>query len=144
MKENKDKPSTSAAIPQAHGGALLPGAPKGNDNYRKGRMYRRAILRALAENPGALDRIAKKAIADAEGGNDRARDHVIDRLDGKAPQEITGAGGGPLQVLALTPKILAELSEDELTAIERALPALERLGAARHDPGGEGPEGETA
>lgn len=57
------------------------------------------------------------------------------RLRAPRKVELTGRDGGPIQTQAFDPAKLAQLSEEELDALERA---HRILGLAAGDPGGEG------
>ena len=83
------------------------GAPDGNNNAGKGADWRDAIRHALAkkgkEEKGdgpayirGLQRVAEKFIEAAEDGESWAMKELGDRMDGKAPQAITGADGNEL------------------------------------------------
>lgn len=74
------------------------GAPVGNQNAAKGKMFEGALKRALARNDGSLNKIADELVAKACTGEQWAVQMVADRLDGKAKQQIeaTGAEGTPL------------------------------------------------
>lgn len=68
-------------------------------------MVRGAIRRALAEDEAdgrdSLLEIAKSLITEAKGGNLGAASLLFDRIDGKAPQQLTVDGdgeGGPVKV----------------------------------------------
>lgn len=79
------------------------GAPLGNQNNVKGGRWKAAIDRALekrsrAKQIEALDELAEKLLAACDSGDLQALKELGDRLDGKATQAITGAGGGPLVV----------------------------------------------
>ena len=83
------------------------GAPLGNENNRKGRIWQSAIHQAL-EKRGAGDRMeALRAIADrlidqAEAGDMAALKELGDRIDGRAAQALTVTGddeGGPVRHL---------------------------------------------
>lgn len=77
--------------------AKRPGAPKGNDNARRGTMFRDAIRKALAEKPDSLLRIARKLIAKADQGDMQAIRELADRLDGKPTQVVDiGEDDAPL------------------------------------------------
>jgi hypothetical protein len=70
-----------------------PGAPLGNQNAAKGRVWRAAIERALAarsrvDQKEALDRIAEALIVKAQEGDLTAIKELGDRLDGKAHQSM--------------------------------------------------------
>ncbi len=74
------------------------GGQPGNTNSEKGRKWRDAINKALAQDKGALERVAKKLIAKAEEGDVSAIKEFGDRIDGKVVQGIEGADGGPLVI----------------------------------------------
>lgn len=81
------------------------GAPLGNQNARKG-GWRDALIAAANEqvkgDPAKrrkLHAIADKLVELAQQGEIQAIKELGDRLDGKAPQAITGADGGPLEVV---------------------------------------------
>lgn len=71
------------------------GAPKGNQNAAKGRVWRDAINRALklrdesrADGKKALDEIAEQLITLAAAGDMAALKELGDRLEGKAAQQL--------------------------------------------------------
>ena len=75
------------------------GAPLGNKNAVKNRPITEAITRALLAGNGAKLRALAESLVDrAIAESDRAATEVIDRVEGKVPQAITGPDGGPLQV----------------------------------------------
>jgi hypothetical protein len=79
------------------------GAPIGNRNNRKGRLFGDAIEAALKlqSRSGAkarIDVIADKIVSMAEEGDMAAIRELGDRIDGKVAQAITGADGGPMVV----------------------------------------------
>lgn len=63
-------------------------APMGNKFGAKPRKWEGAIRRAIARNEGALNRIADKIVALAEGGEQWAVTEIGNRLDGKAKQQF--------------------------------------------------------
>lgn len=76
------------------------GAPVGNKNAAKAKVWHAAIVRALrkrskSDQLEALDDIADKLIAACETGDLPALKELGDRLDGKATQqtEISGPDG---------------------------------------------------
>ncbi len=73
------------------------GAPLGNHNAKRGSWFREALNKALAKDRPALDRVAIKLIAMAEGGDMEAIRELANRLDGRVPQAIVGEDGGPMQ-----------------------------------------------
>jgi ribosomal protein L1 len=84
------------------------GAPLGNTNYRKGRLFADALREALAL-PSRVDQKARIAvIADnlvsmAEEKDLQAIREIADRLDGKPTQAITGEDGGPVRFEIVAP-----------------------------------------
>lgn len=79
------------------------GAPLGNQNASKGRLWHQAILRALEKRGGgdrvkAMDELAEKLLDAVATGDLQALKEFGDRVDGKPSQQIeaTGEGGGPL------------------------------------------------
>lgn len=75
------------------------GAQLGNQNATKNRPLTDLIRRALLQNDSAkarafADALVSRAISDS----DRAATEVLDRIEGKVPQAVTGADGGPIQV----------------------------------------------
>lgn len=83
----------------------MAGAPKGNTNAAKGRIWHAAIVRALAKRSRgdqvkALDELAEKFLQAVAEGDIAAFKELGDRLDGKPHQsmdlEASGKGGAPL------------------------------------------------
>lgn len=76
------------------------GAPKGNQNAARGRVWREAIDRAIKRDRKALDNVARALLTAAQAGDMQAIKELGDRLDGKAVQAIEASGpdGGPLTV----------------------------------------------
>lgn len=71
------------------------GAPIGNKNAAKGRLWRDAIRRAVARRGNGdlnhgLDALADKLIEGVAAGDIQALKEFGDRIDGKAVQAITG------------------------------------------------------
>lgn len=67
------------------------GAPVGNTNAtRQKRLFSKALLRALSQNPVRLEGLVEKLIGWAEAGESWAFCELLNRLDGKAPQPIVG------------------------------------------------------
>jgi hypothetical protein len=69
------------------------GAPVGNQNGRKAKVWEQAIKRALARMSNAtvdkgLDKLAEQLVKAAESGEQWAIKEVGDRLDGKAVQQV--------------------------------------------------------
>lgn len=75
------------------------GGQPGNKNAVKNRPITAAIERALLAEDGAkLRRLAESIVNRAIADSDRAASEVLDRVEGKVPQALTGADGGPLQL----------------------------------------------
>lgn len=79
------------------------GAPVGNQNASKGKLWHAAILRALEKRGGgdrvrAMDELAGKLIDAVATGDLQALKEFGDRIDGKPAQSIEASGpeGGPL------------------------------------------------
>ena len=58
------------------------GAPKGNTNARKGKMWFESIRKRITDRQ-AMEKLADKLIDEALGGNMVAMKEIGDRLDGK-------------------------------------------------------------
>ena len=72
------------------------GAPEGNDNAKKGKMFYDQLRMILVQNDRLkLRNICDKFVKAAENGDAWAIKEVMDRMDGKpiAVQEIQGPGG---------------------------------------------------
>lgn len=69
----------------------MAGAPVGNQNASKAkRMLTDALRRELTQNPDDVVAIARKLIEAAKAGEPWAQTLIHDRVDGKAPQPLTG------------------------------------------------------
>jgi len=84
------------------------GAPIGNTNAAKGRLFYDKLRKALTQDPQRLTNVAESLIASAEAGEAWAIRELIDRVDGKAIQAIENSDGSPLlagiQVTFVNPK----------------------------------------
>ena len=79
------------------------GAPVGNQNAAKGKLWQAAIMRALDKRSGAdkvkaLDELAEKLLAKCDESDMAALKELGDRLDGKPAQAIVGDPDAPLQI----------------------------------------------
>lgn len=79
------------------------GAPFGNQNATKAKRWSDAIDRALEKRSKgdgikALDDLAEKFLDEVEAAGIAGYRELADRLDGKPPQAIVGADGGPVVV----------------------------------------------
>ena len=97
------------------------GAPVGNTNYTRGRIFRQALLRVIRSKSRSdrleeLERIAAKLADLAKRGNIPAIRELVDRVDGKAIQAIVGDGENPLLF-----KDVSKLSDEELKKLAQAL-----------------------
>jgi len=74
------------------------GAPLGNTNAAKGKMFYDQLRKIAIQNPEKLRNVAESLFAAAEAMEPWAVKELLDRLDGKAVQqtELTGAEGAPL------------------------------------------------
>jgi hypothetical protein len=76
------------------------GAPEGNDNAKKGKMFYDQLRKILVQNDQLkLRKISEKLAEAAEKGEAWAIKEIMDRMDGKpvAVQEIQGPGGVELK-----------------------------------------------
>ena len=74
------------------------GAPKGNQNAAKGKIFYDALRKIAVQEPHRVRSIVESLFESAEAGEAWAIREVMDRLDGKPiqKQEITGEDGSPL------------------------------------------------
>jgi hypothetical protein len=74
------------------------GAPQGNQNAAKSRMFYDKLRLVLVQEPERLRKIADQLVTQAEAGEPWAIKEIIDRVDGKAIQATTieNADGSPL------------------------------------------------
>ena len=78
------------------------GAPKGNDNARKGRLFFEQLRKELVQEDAIkLRMIARKLVESAQDGEPWAIKEIMDRVDGKAIQatEISGTDGEDLKMV---------------------------------------------
>ena len=82
------------------------GGQPGNQNAAKGKLWRNAILRAIAKAGGGvepgLDKAAAQLVQLAMDGDKWAIDHIADRMDGKPKQSIGGdddTDSAPIRVI---------------------------------------------
>ena len=76
------------------------GAPEGNDNAKKGKMFYDQLRMILVQNDQLkLRKISEKLAEAAEKGEAWAIKEIMDRMDGKpvAIQEVTGPNGAELK-----------------------------------------------
>jgi glycerol-3-phosphate cytidylyltransferase-like family protein len=76
------------------------GAPEGNDNARKGKLFYDQLRKVLVQNDSLkLRQVSEKLVDAAIEGEPWAVKEVIDRMDGKAVaiQEIQGPDGSQLK-----------------------------------------------
>lgn len=76
----------------------MAGAPIGNNNAAKTKMFYHALRKALVQNPHRLDKITDTLITAAEAGESWAVKEIMDRMDGKAVQvtQMENSDGTPL------------------------------------------------
>jgi len=72
------------------------GAPLGNQNAARQRLFYDKLRKILIQEPHRLHSIAEKLISEAENGESWAIKEIIDRVDGKALQALENADGTPL------------------------------------------------
>lgn len=81
------------------------GAPVGNQNAAKAKMWSAAIQRALdkrtkKEGIDALDALAENLLSLCDEKDLEALKELGNRLEGRPAQAITGEGGGPVEIVA--------------------------------------------
>ena len=77
------------------------GAPVGNQNVKKGKLFYNQLRVALVQEDGRkLRNIAQKLVDAAEQGEPWAVKEIMDRVDGKAVQstEISGVDGNAIEL----------------------------------------------
>ena len=74
------------------------GAPLGNKNAAKSRMFYDKLRLVLTQEPHRLRQIAEQLVSKAEAGEPWAIKEIMDRMDGKAHQAVSveNADGTPL------------------------------------------------
>ena len=74
------------------------GAPKGNNNAAKGKLWSDAIRMELAKDKQRIRKLARALLDKAESGDVPALKELGDRIEGKVNQPISGPDDGPIQV----------------------------------------------
>ena len=76
------------------------GAPKGNDNAKKNKLFYDRIRKHLIQNPAKLEKIVETLVQEAQNGEPWAVKEIMDRVDGKAVQstEISGVDGEAIEL----------------------------------------------
>lgn len=76
----------------------MAGAPQGNQNGAKAKVFYDALRKHIVQNPEKLPAIVEGLVEAAVAREPWAVKEVVDRLDGKAVQfqEISGTDGAPL------------------------------------------------
>lgn len=84
------------------------GAPLGNKNGAKSRMFEQALHRCIAQDDGKRIRKAAETLLDkASEGEIWAIQMLADRLDGKPSQQIVGGGeGGEFEITKIVREIV--------------------------------------
>ena len=96
------------------------GAPIGNNNASRARMWREALRKALARKEGSIEKglivVADNVVKAAMDGEMWAIKEIGDRLDGKPAQQqiITGdEEGGPIKTKSEIVFVPAKLDEKD-------------------------------
>lgn len=76
------------------------GAPKGNTNAKKNKLFYDRIQKHLIQNPHKLEKIVETLVQEAQNGEPWAVKEIMDRVDGKAVQstEISGVDGEAIEL----------------------------------------------
>lgn len=113
------------------------GAPHGNQHAKKGRLWREALNKELAQADvdgkpagtimAGLRAIAKRVVRDALNGDYQAISEIANRQDGKPAQSVHVSGDdGPIEVVQISDLELARrlLFDLENAERERRLPSV--------------------
>jgi len=87
----------------------MAGAPFGNDNATKNRLFRETLDRAIKQDSGKRVRACTEKLLDlAAEGEPWAVQMVADRLDGKAAQQVihTGDAENPVTVQEIVRRVV--------------------------------------
>lgn len=76
------------------------GAPFGNKNAVKGKIFYSALLNVIEDDDAILKMIVQTLIEAAKNGEPWAVKELIDRLDGKAAQPTELKGGFETEILS--------------------------------------------
>lgn len=76
------------------------GAPKGNTNAKKNKLFYDRIQKHLVQNPHKLEKIVETLVQEAQNGEPWAVKEIMDRIDGKAVQstELSGVDGEAIEL----------------------------------------------
>ena len=76
------------------------GAPKGNTNAKKNKLFYDRIQKHLVQNPAKLEKIVETLVQEAQNGAPWAVKEIMNRVDGKAVQatEISGVDGEAIEL----------------------------------------------
>lgn len=90
------------------------GAPLGNQNAKKAKLWEQALKRALARASNStvdagLDKIADKVVAQAMEGSRFAVDEIAVRMDGKPAQPLIGGDDDDPPIRSVTRIELVDL-----------------------------------
>lgn len=89
------------------------GAPVGNQNAAKAKLWSAAIHRALEKRGGgdkvkALDDLAEKLLQNCDSADLAALKELGDRIDGKPAQSIVGDEENPLQLIQRIERVIVD------------------------------------
>jgi hypothetical protein len=87
------------------------GAPKGNQNAHKGKVWKDAIHRYVVQHPKVLGDLAASLVMKAREGDVAALKELGDRLDGKVAQSIIGEDGGDLRLIHRIERVIIDPDE---------------------------------
>jgi hypothetical protein len=91
----------------------MAGAPVGNRNAAKAKLWAAAIERALEKRGGgdkikALNELAEKLLVNCDSGDMVALKELGDRLDGKPAQSIVGEEESPLRIIQRIERVIVD------------------------------------
>lgn len=89
------------------------GAPVGNQNAARAKLWSAAIQRALEKRGGgdkvkALDELAEKLLVNCDSGDLAALKELGDRIDGKPAQAIVGDDENPLSIIQRIERVIVD------------------------------------
>ena len=87
------------------------GAPKGNDNAAKAKIWSDALRKHITQND-SLPKLAEQLVNKALEGDMTAIKEIGDRLEGKVAQRIEGAGDNGEFTISLIKRVIVDNPQD--------------------------------
>lgn len=92
----------------------LGGAPVGNDNAKKAKIWSEALRKHITQNHD-LPKLAKALVNKALEGDVTAMKEIGDRLEGKVVQRVEGSGEGGEFTIKLIERVIIDNAADKNT-----------------------------